>query len=163
CSKEIALRITNVYENDDTDFHYDYCENLKDGRGFTAGIAGFCTGTGDAWEIIQQYHKLTGGDDDFSAMDSTLKKYSKSESDSTKGLKDYCDVWEKLGKSDIKFQQAQDIVRNKMYYAPSQKYADELGLRFDISRAQMYDAGIQHGTGDDADGLGALIKITNAK
>ncbi|KAJ2376692.1 hypothetical protein IW150_001824, partial [Coemansia sp. RSA 2607] len=36
CAKSIALQITNIYENGDTNFHYDYCENLHDGRGFTA-------------------------------------------------------------------------------------------------------------------------------
>ncbi|KAJ1645742.1 hypothetical protein LPJ64_002719, partial [Coemansia asiatica] len=51
CAKSIALQITNIYENGDTKFHYDYCENLHDGRGYTAGIVGFCTGTADAWEV----------------------------------------------------------------------------------------------------------------
>ncbi|KAJ2768597.1 hypothetical protein IWQ56_002877, partial [Coemansia nantahalensis] len=78
CSKDIALRITNVYENSDVKFHYDYCENIKDGRGFTSGIVGFCTGTSDAWEVIQEYHKLTGGKDAFSPMDRALAKLAKS-------------------------------------------------------------------------------------
>ncbi|KAJ2776272.1 hypothetical protein H4R18_005755 [Coemansia javaensis] len=157
CSKDTALRITNVYENGDTDFHYDYCENLGDGRGFTAGIAGFCTGTSDAWEVIQEYHKLTGGNDAFSPMDAVLAKYSDSGSDSTSGLTDYCAVWEKLGKTDVKFQHAQDTVRDALYFTPSQAAADKLGLKFDISRGQLYDTGIEHGTGSDADGLLALV------
>ncbi|KAJ2817642.1 hypothetical protein IWW50_006100, partial [Coemansia erecta] len=160
CSKDIALRLTNIYENGDTDFHYDYCENIKDGRGFTSGIAGFCTGTGDAWEFIQEYHKLTGGNDDFSPMDKVLAKYAESGSDSTSGLENYCKVWEKLGKTDLKFQQAQDMVRDKMYFNPSQKLADELGLKFDVTRGELYDTGIQHGMGG-ADGLEALIKDTS--
>ncbi|KAJ1868985.1 hypothetical protein LPJ55_005664 [Coemansia sp. RSA 990] len=160
---DIALRLTNIYENGDTDFHYDYCEDIKDGRGFTAGIAGFCTGTGDAWEVIQAYHKLTGGEDDFSPMDNVLKKYAEEESESTSGLEDYCKVWEKLGKSDKKFQQAQESIRDKFYYTPSQEEADKLGLKFDITRGEMYDTGIQHGTSSDADGLPALIKYTNEK
>ncbi|KAJ2109503.1 hypothetical protein IW146_006331, partial [Coemansia sp. RSA 922] len=66
CAKSLALQVTNVYENGDTAFHYEYCEDLKDGRGFTAGIAGFCSGTGDALEVVKLYHKLTGGKDDMS-------------------------------------------------------------------------------------------------
>ncbi|KAJ2848200.1 hypothetical protein IWW36_003442 [Coemansia brasiliensis] len=163
CSKDIALRLTNIYENGDTDFHYDYCENIKDGRGFTAGIAGFCTGTGDAWEVIQAYHKLTGGKDDFSPMDSVLQKYAADSSSSTSGLGDYCSIWAKLGKSDIKFQQAQDSIRDNLYYNPSQKEADKLGLKFDISRGEIYDTGIQHGTDTDPDGLPSLINDTNQK
>ncbi|KAJ2781078.1 hypothetical protein H4R18_003073 [Coemansia javaensis] len=163
CSKDVALRITNVYENGDTDFHYDYCENLGDGRGITAGIAGFCTGTADAWQVIQEYHKLTGGKDDFSPMDSVLAKYAKSGSDSAAGLERYCDVWGKLGKSDVKFQHAQDLVRDKLYYVPSQEEADKLRLKLDISRAFLYDTGIQHGTGSDGDGLKAVIREASQK
>ncbi|KAJ2390065.1 hypothetical protein H4S02_002051, partial [Coemansia sp. RSA 2611] len=162
CSKDIALRLTNVYENGDTEFHYDYCENINDGRGFTAGIAGFCTGTADAWEVIKEYHKLTGGNDDFTPMDGLLEKYALAEDESTSGIEDYCSVWEKLGQSDKKFQQAQDTIRDQMYYNPSQKEADKLGAKLDVTRGEIYDTGIQHGTGEGEDGLAALIGYTNA-
>ncbi|KAJ2713096.1 hypothetical protein H4R19_002423 [Coemansia spiralis] len=163
CAKGIALKITNVYENGDTQFHYDYCENLKDGRGYTAGIAGFCTGTGDAWQVVQRYHKMTGGNDAFSPMDKVLAQYAESGSDSTAGLSDYCPVWGQLGKNDAQFRKAQDGLRDDTYFNPSQVYADRLGLKFDVSRAQLYDAAIQHGTGNDGDSLGALIKYTNQR
>ncbi|KAJ2356785.1 hypothetical protein IWW50_002382 [Coemansia erecta] len=162
CSKDIALRITNIYENGDTDFHYDYCEDIKDGRGFTAGIAGFCTATGDAWELIQEYHKLTGGNDDFSPMDAVLAKYAASDNESTVGLEDYCKVWANLGKTDTKFQSLQDSLRDKLYFTPSQVLADQVGLKFDVSRGELYDTGLEHGTGDGPDDLGALIKDTSA-
>ncbi|KAJ2818154.1 hypothetical protein IWW50_005915, partial [Coemansia erecta] len=93
-------------------------------------------------------------------MDDVLAKYAESGSDSTSGLEDYCKVFEKLGKSDTKFQQAQDSLRDKLYYTPSQKLADELGLKFDITRGELYDTGIQHGMGG-ADGLEALVKDTS--
>ncbi|KAJ2746132.1 hypothetical protein GGI20_001617 [Coemansia sp. BCRC 34301] len=163
CARTLALKVTNIYENGDPNFHYDYCENLHDGRGFTAGIAGFCSGTGDAWEVVQAYHKLTGGSDEFSRYDSVLRKYSESGSDSTSGLDGYCALWETLGKGDTRFKSAQDSVRDALYVAPAQQYSSKLGLRLTISQAQLYDAGIQHGTGNDADGLGSLIKRTNAK
>ncbi|KAJ2796669.1 hypothetical protein H4R21_004621 [Coemansia helicoidea] len=161
CSKDIALRITNVYENSDVKFHYDYCENIKDGRGFTAGIAGFCTGTADAWEVIQEYHKLTGGKDAFSPMDRALAKLAKSGSASTSSIKSYCKVWSKLGLTDPRFRRAQDTIRDRLYFVPSQKTADKLGLQLHVSRSFLYDTGIQHGTGDDRDGLDALIARTN--
>ncbi|KAJ2236036.1 hypothetical protein IWW45_002101 [Coemansia sp. RSA 485] len=163
CAKSLALQITNIYENGDTKFHYDYCENLHDGRGFTAGIVGFCTGTSDAWEVIKVYHKLTGGNDAFSPLDKRLEQLADNESDSTSGISDYCKIWENLAKSDSRFRQAQDTIRDETYIDPSQKQADQLGLRFSISQAQLYDTGVQHGTGNDADGLGGLIKRTNSK
>ncbi|KAJ2722907.1 hypothetical protein GGI07_002983 [Coemansia sp. Benny D115] len=162
CTKSIALQVTNIYENGDTKFHYDYCENLKDGRGFTAGIAGFCSGTGDGWDVIQEYHRLTGGSDEFSSMDSYLKKYADSGSDSTTGITNYCKVWEKLGKNDANFRKAQDTIRDRLYVAPVEKYINTLGIKLSITKGQLYDTGIEHGTGTDADGLGSLISNTNA-
>ncbi|KAI8322746.1 lysozyme-like protein, partial [Martensiomyces pterosporus] len=162
CPKQLALEITNIYENGDTRFHYEYCEDTKDGRGYTSGIAGFTTGTGDAWQVVQGYHTLTGGKDMFSQYDAVLKKYAASGSSSLDGLQGYCDTWMKLGQSDAKFKSAQDTVRDNLYFNPAEKYADQLGLRLSISQAQLYDTGIQHGTGTDADGLGGLIKTTNA-
>ncbi|KAJ1664958.1 hypothetical protein IW140_002757 [Coemansia sp. RSA 1813] len=162
CAKTFALAVTNIYENGDTAFHFDYCENLKDGRGYTSGIAGFCTGTGDAWEVIQLYHKLTGGNDDFTPMDSVLSKYAANSDSSTKGLKDYCKVWENLGNTDKKFRRAQALMRDKLYFDPSQEYGDKVGLKLSISQAQMYDAGIEHGTWPDKDGLPTLIEETSA-
>ncbi|KAJ1894880.1 hypothetical protein LPJ66_004922 [Kickxella alabastrina] len=161
CSKSIAIDITGIYENGDTKTYFHYCEDLGDGRGYTAGIAGFCTGTGDAWEVIQAYHKLTGGKDDFTPMDATLAKYAKSGSDSTKGLEKYCSVFEKLGKSDTRFQQVQINSRDKMYLKPAQDAAAKLGLKFHISEGQLFDTSIQHGPYDDKDGLLTLIKETN--
>ncbi|KAJ1950245.1 hypothetical protein EC988_004460, partial [Linderina pennispora] len=162
CSKKIALQLTNIYENGDTVFHYDYCENIHDGRGYTAGIAGFCTGTADAWEVIKKYHRATGGKDAFSKYDGVLKKYADTESGSTAGLSGYCSTWEKLGKSDAKFRSAQDSIRDSMYFSPSQKLADKLGARLDVTRAQLYDTAIQHGEGSDPDSVGALIKKTSS-
>ncbi|KAJ2099225.1 hypothetical protein GGI09_002897 [Coemansia sp. S100] len=163
CAKSLALQVTNVYENGDTAFHYEYCEDLKDGRGFTAGIAGFCSGTSDAWEVIQLYHTLTGGKDDMSQFDATMAKYAESGSDSTSGLSNYCEVWKKLGTGDAKFRQAQDTIRDKMYFAPAMAQAKTLGLKTSIAQAQLYDTAIEHGAGDDADGLISLIKRTNEK
>ncbi|KAJ2748535.1 hypothetical protein GGI19_006076 [Coemansia pectinata] len=163
CAKMLALQVTNVYENGDAAFHYDYCEDLKDGRGFTAGIAGFCSGTGDALEVVQVYHKLTGGKDDMSQFDATMAKYAASNSDSTTGLSNYCAVWKKLGNGDAKFRQAQDTIRDQMYFAPAMAQAKILNLKTTIAQAQLYDTAIEHGAGTDADGLISLIKRTNEK
>ncbi|KAJ2061126.1 hypothetical protein GGI17_003306 [Coemansia sp. S146] len=162
CDKTIALEITNIYENGDTAFHYDYCEDINDGRGFTSGIAGFCTGTGDAWIVVQEYHKLTGGKDKMSQFDTVLAEYAIAGNNSTVGLTGYCSVWKKLGTSDRKFKQAQDNVRDDMYMAPAMVYAKQLGLKTSIAQGQLYDAGIQHGASDGPDGLGGMIKSTNA-
>ncbi|KAJ1820021.1 hypothetical protein GGH91_001241 [Coemansia sp. RSA 2671] len=162
CDKTIALEITNIYENGDTALHYDYCEDINDGRGFTSGIAGFCTGTGDAWLVIQEYHKLSGGKDQMSTFDPVLAEYAKTGNNATTGLSGYCTVWNKLGSSDSKFKQAQDTIRDSLYMDPAMDYAKQLGLKTSIAQGQLYDAGIQHGASDGPDGLGGMIAKTNA-
>ncbi|KAJ1965917.1 hypothetical protein GGI12_000438 [Dipsacomyces acuminosporus] len=161
CAKSIAFQITNIYENGNTSFHYDYCEDIKDGRGFTSGIVGFTTATADAWVVIQEYHRLTGGKDAMAKYDAILQRLAKSGSDSTSDLSGYCDTWKALGSSDAKFRAAQDKIRDDMYFDPAQKYADRLGLRLSITQGQLYDTGVQHGTGSSSDSLGNLIKLTS--
>jgi chitosanase len=41
--------------------------------------------------------------------------------------------------------------------------ADELGLETALARAQLYDTALQHGAGDDPDGLFAIIDRTIAE
>ncbi|KAJ2746131.1 hypothetical protein GGI20_001616 [Coemansia sp. BCRC 34301] len=163
CSKTIALEVTNIFENGDPSFHYDYCEDINDGRGYTSGIAGFCTGTSDAWLVVQEYHNLTGGKDKMSQFDAVLAEYSLSGNSSTFGLANYCSVWRELSTSDIKFKQAQDTIRDSMYLSPAMALAKQLGLGTSIAHGQLYDAAIQHGAGDGPDGLGGMIKATNAR
>ena len=42
------------------------------------------------------------------------------------------------------------------------EYGDELGTRFPVTLLCIYDACIQHGDGDDPDGLYSIIKQTNS-
>ncbi|KAJ2403077.1 hypothetical protein GGI23_000216 [Coemansia sp. RSA 2559] len=161
CAKDIAIMITGIYENGDTEPHYDYCENVGDGRGFTAGIAGFCTGTGDAWMVVEEYKTLTGSYGGFEPMVADLEKYAKDGSGSTSGLDSYCKVWKSLGTSDTNFQKAQDDIRDQQNYDPAEAAANNIGLKLDVSQGQIYDTGIQQGTGDDADGLLSIIKETS--
>ena len=46
---------------------------------------------------------------------------------------------------------------DQTYFKPSQRRADQLGLRTPLARAELADAIIQHGEGSDPGGLPALI------
>ena len=56
--KAVAEALTSIWENDTPILDYAYSENINDGRGYTSGRAGFCTGTGDAIQVIDCYDKL---------------------------------------------------------------------------------------------------------
>src|SRR6476620_9866997 len=55
--KEIAMEIVSSNENSSLDWRaqYRYIEDIHDGRGYTAGIIGFCSGTGDMLELVEAY------------------------------------------------------------------------------------------------------------
>jgi chitosanase len=53
--RELADQIISVFENDTPVIDYAYAENLDDGRGITAGRAGFTSATGDMLEVVERY------------------------------------------------------------------------------------------------------------
>ncbi len=68
--KEIAMRLVSSAENSSLDWRaqYRYIEDIHDGRGYTAGIIGFCSGTGDMLEAflderVVEMHKEAAHDD----------------------------------------------------------------------------------------------------
>jgi len=88
-----------------------------------------------------------------------LKRLKTEHSADTSHLRGYADEWKKAA-HDPAFRAAQDQVSDHEYYEPSAKYADEVGLKTALARAVLYDSIIQHGDGDDPDGLPALLKRT---
>ncbi|KAI9502674.1 lysozyme-like domain-containing protein, partial [Coemansia spiralis] len=144
CPKSLALQLTNVFQYGQIQFNYSNCGKDDSGNGYAAGIVNFCTGTSDAWEVIKAYHSLTGGNDEFTQYDSMLKKYASTNDGSTKGLDGFCNAWKKAA-TNQKFWSAQGTVFDKLYFAPSQAFANKLGLQLSVSQGQMYDAAISHG------------------
>ncbi len=136
--------------------------NLDDGRGYTAGRIGFTTGTGDAYTVVQRYTDRV--------PDNMLAKYlprmqvlRDDESDSVSGLEGFPKAWAEAAK-DSRFRAVQDEISDEVYYNPAMAAADDLGLKYALSRGIMYDTIIQHGGGEDSpDGLYALINLTNKK
>ena len=51
------MQLVSSAENSSLDWRaqYSYIEDIGDGRGYTAGIIGFCSGTGDMLEVVQAY------------------------------------------------------------------------------------------------------------
>lgn len=55
--KEIAMELVSSAENSSLDWkaQYTYIEDIGDGRGYTGGIIGFCSGTGDMLGVVEDY------------------------------------------------------------------------------------------------------------
>src|SRR5262249_49357827 len=61
--KDIAMQLVSSAENSSLNWkaQYKYIEDIKDGRGYTAGIIGFCSGTGDMLDLVELYAKRKPG------------------------------------------------------------------------------------------------------
>ena len=55
--KEFAMQLVSSAENSSLDWRaqYRYIQDIHDGRGYTAGIIGFCSGTGDMLEVVRAF------------------------------------------------------------------------------------------------------------
>jgi hypothetical protein len=79
---------------------------------------------------------------------------------STRGLRRYCYAWAKAAANPA-FRKAQIDKLEELYFGPSQKMANELGLTLPVSLGQFYDCAIQHGV-EGNDSLADVIKNTKA-
>ena len=157
-TKRRAEALTSLFENSTTEIQYAYVEDIHDGRGFTAGRAGFTTATGDALEVIDLYTSRVPINP-LAKYLPRLRVLAKSESGSVVGLDGFAAAWTTAAR-DPAFRKAQDDVEDRLYFVPAMKRADDLHLATALARAEIYDAIIQHGEGDDPDGLPALLTKT---
>ncbi|GGS09085.1 chitosanase [Streptomyces nojiriensis] len=146
--KEIAMKIVSSAENSSLDWkaQYKYIEDIDDGRGYTAGIIGFCSGTGDMLDLVEHYTQIKPGN--------VLAKYLPAlrrvdGSDSHAGLDpNFTKDWAKAAQ-DADFRKAQDHERDRVYFNPAvnQGKADGVGV---LGQFMYYDAIVMHGDGGDS-------------
>ena len=157
----VVQKLTNLFENGDTNSHPDYCEDLGDGRGFTCGIVGFTSATGDALEVVERWTSLRP-DNSLAPFLPALRHLAKSESGDVDELDGFDAAWVECA-GDAGFRGVQDEVAHKLYGAPALKYAQDLGIKSALGIACLYDAMVQHGDGDDPDSIGAMLRETTQK
>ncbi|GAA3453206.1 chitosanase [Dactylosporangium matsuzakiense] len=159
--KDIAMQLVSSAENSSLDWkaQYKYIEDIGDGRGYTAGIIGFCSGTGDMLELVELYTQRVPGN--------VLAKYlpalrSVDGSDSHAGLDpNFPKDW-RTAAADTAFQQAQNDERDRVYFNPSVNQAKSDGLRA-LGQFIYYDAIVMHGPGNSAVSFGGIRKAAMAK
>ncbi|TDO56027.1 chitosanase [Kribbella sp. VKM Ac-2571] len=159
--KEIAMQIVCSAENSSLDWkaQYKYIEDIDDGRGYTAGIIGFCSGTHDMLELVELYADRK--------PNNVLQKYLPAlrkvdGSDSHAGLDpNYPRDWRTAAKDSV-FQQCQNDERDRVYFNPAVSRGKSDGLRT-LGQFCYYDAIVMHGDGDDATSFGGIRKRALAK
>lgn len=154
--KRRAEALTSLFENGTTEIQYGYAEALGDGRGLTAGRAGFTSATGDLLDVVERYVARVP-DSPLAAYIPRLQELAAAESDSVEGLEGLAEAWADAADDPV-FRDVQDEVVDETYYEPALAHAGDLSLCSALAVAALYDAIIQHGDGDDPDGLPALIE-----
>jgi len=156
-----AEQLTSLFENGKIEIKYSYIENLDDGRGYTAGRAGFTTADGDLYQVVKLYTD-SKPNNSLSKFLPKLKSLANEGSDSTLGLSGFKEAWIKSSQ-DSEFKKAQDKVVDTEYYQPAMKIAGGNDIKTALGKAIFYDSIIQHGGGNDPDSLSSMVRETITK
>jgi chitosanase len=157
---QVIGQLVSVFENGTTEIQYAYVEDLDDGRGYTAGRAGFCTACGDLLTVVKTYTAQVPANP-LAGYLPTLTDLAASSNDSTRGLSGFEDAWRTAAKDPV-FRTVQDDVTDALYVAPARKIAEDSGVRSALGLGILVDTGVQQGTDTDPDGLPAMVTKTNA-
>lgn len=148
------MELVSSAENSSLDWRaqYRYLEDIGDGRGYTGGIIGFCSGTGDMLEVVLQYTRARPGNP-LARFIPALRRVNGSASHA--GLRTpFVRAWHRAAR-DSAFRAAQDAERDRIYFDPAVAQAKADGLRA-LGQFIYYDATVMHGPGDDADSFGGI-------
>lgn len=141
--KDVAMQIVSAAENSSLDWRaqFSYIEDIGDGRGYTAGIIGFCSGTGDMLELVEAYTATKPGN--------VLARYlpalrNVNGTSSHAGLDpNFPGDW-RTAANDSVFRAAQESERDRVYFNPSVRDGKADGVRA-LGQFAYYDAAVVHG------------------
>lgn len=143
-----ADRMISVFENSTMEFQYGYCDNIHDGCGYTVGRIGFCTSQGDLLEVVEDFTKLEPNNP-LAKYLPKLKVLAASKSESTKELEGFPEAVKRAA-LDSNFKKIQDKKVEELEYRPALQFSDKLELTLKLSLAEIYQAGVQLGWGNEA-------------
>lgn len=159
-TKRTAEAITSIFENSTPELQYGYSETLDDGRGVTAGRAGFTSGTGDLVIVVSRYVRARPHSE-LARFVPALQDLAKRGSDDVSALVGFGPLFAEAAE-DAEMRAVQDAVVDELYYLPMLRQAEAVGVVLPLTLAVLYDTAIQHGTYTDPDGLPSLVAETTA-
>jgi hypothetical protein len=156
-------------ENDTTDYEsqYSYVQNIKDGRGYTIGTVGFCTGTGDFIVVARCLNDLEPTnalskywpglvqiDDAF-----YVKNMNNGDTSPVDKLGPFTTDVATAGGSDPTYRACQDTMEDADYLATALAHAQERGLKGAITIGFLYDTELNFGDADDPNGVAGAVTV----
>ena len=159
--KDIAMQLVSSAENSSLDWRaqFGYIEDIGDGRGYTGGIIGFCSGTSDMLALVE-YYTTKKSDNVLAPFLPALRAVDGTDSHAGLGSA-FTTAWKKAAKDTV-FQDAQEHERDRVYFNPAVKQAKADGLRA-LGQFAYYDAIVMHGPGTDPVSFGGIRKTAMKK
>ncbi len=175
--QEMAFEITSTAENSTKDWttSYSYIEDILDGRGYTGGLVGFTSGTGDMLELVEYYQTLRPSGNPLAAYIPGLEacaEFGDTVDDAEYGVDGggasdiaaselgsaFLTAWANAANTDPLFRQAQRDMRRSSYWDPAlaAALADGVG---GLGLALYYDTSVNHGPGVANSGDGSFTDI----
>jgi chitosanase len=167
---EMAYEIVSTAENSTTDWTsaYGYIEDIADDRGYTGGLVGFTSATGDMLQLVQYYQTLKPTGNTLASYISGLQYCTNigmgsgaSAAASSRLGAAFKTAWTNAANTDPVFRRAQRDLRKSQYWddALTQALADGVGP---LGMALHYDVLVNHGPGDDSESYGGIIAAARA-
>ena len=155
--KEIAMQLVSSAENSSLRWRqqYTYLEDIGDGRGYTGGIIGFCSGTGDMLAVVRAYTRAQA-DNPLARFLPALERVNGTDSHDGLG-RPFVRAWHRAAQ-DRAFRRAQDAERDRVYFDPAVRRAERDGLGT-LGQFIYYDAMVMHGPGSDRVGFGGIRRV----
>jgi chitosanase len=152
--KEIAMELVSSAENSTLDWRreYGYIEDIGDGRGYTAGLIGFCSGTGDMLELVRSY-VAAEPDGPLAPFLPALRQVDGTPSHHGLGAP-FVAAWRRAARDPV-FQRLQMRELDRVYFDPAVRRAKADGLGT-LGQFIYYDAIVMHGPGQSADSFGGI-------
>lgn len=148
--RAIARMLISSAENSSLDWeaHYAYIEynvegNAEENRGYTAGIVGFTSRTGDLLTVVRRYAEVAP-EAELSRFVPVLAQVNGTAS--TEGLgREFVAAWQAAA-DDERFRTAQRDVADELYFEPSLRLAHSDGVGV-LGQFIYLDAAVMHGFG----------------
>ena len=152
--KEIAMELVSSAENSTLDWRsaYGYIEDIGDGRGYTGGLIGFCSGTGDMLQLVRAY-VAAAPDDPLAPFLPALRRVDGTASHRGLGAP-FVAAWRRAARDPI-FRRLQMRELDRVYFDPAVRRAKADGLGT-LGQFIYYDAIVMHGPGQSADSFGGI-------
>jgi chitosanase len=153
-AKEIAMELVSSAENSTLDWRsaYSYIEDIGDGRGYTAGLIGFCSGTGDLLRVVVAYDRRDP-DNPLAPFTAALRRVNGTASHAGLG-REFVRAWKRAAKDPL-FRRLQDRERDRSYFDPAVRRGKSDGLGT-LGQFIYYDAMVMHGPGADRTSFGGI-------